>query len=238
VDIEATGYGGATTGAWACGPTARANYGGIGAEVTVHAHPEIRSDSEVVLHEDEGTEKTGLALSLGATAERRVFTILQCGGKFTQCAVPPAGVAYAGAAKLGWDFPEGGFRVGLLMWQNWGSPTDTTPGTAWLPDAQFWAGSMHSLRFEMGGGAYGPMTYLRPGAWVGFVGVPREGWEIGLRGTECVSGVGAGGGPRGDLTLAVPVTSALQVGVGGALSESLSGYLEPEGHLSLLVHVR
>ncbi len=230
VDVEGTTYGGAGSGGWACGPNARAKYGGIGAQVRVS--PNAKPDA--------GLGEEGINFVVGAAVEHRDFSLVDCGNQAgcdpAKTTLPPPGVAFGSAVKVGGDTRWFGIHAGVLVWQNWGSATDRTPSWLWFPELQLRLGRMDRFRGELGLGSYDAPTLLRPGAWAGIGVAPSPGWDLALRaGLATTSGAGTSGGFRGDLTLKIPVTDVLQVALGVALSQGLSE-VDPEGRVMLIVH--
>ena len=104
--LEAEGYAGSSVGQWACGPTARANYGGVGGHVRVYTDeqpgkprpPEEEPNGGALQAEAEGApavvapkaigseppeptpdlEPLGLSFGAGGAGEHRAFTRLAC----------------------------------------------------------------------------------------------------------------------------------------------------------------
>jgi hypothetical protein len=234
VDIEGTTYGGSASGGWACGPDTRVKYGGVGAEVRIH--PTARPEPGTNQAGDDG-----IVLSVGGAAEHRAYAFLDC----NQCSnagttVPPAGVVYGGTIKAGYDGRWIGVNGGLLLWQNLDTATDTSPTTNFFPELSLRVGPLDRFRAEIGIGSYGAPTILRPGLWAGVVGVLDPGWELAFHeSVEVATGAGASGGYRSDLTLKLPVTRELQVGLGGALTAGgLPGSVDQEGRVLLVAHIR
>jgi len=222
-DVDTGAYGGSASGGWACGPSARANYGGVGAEVRVHT-----ADAP-----DEGP-----VIAVAGAIEHRSYVRLDC--KPGPCrdslgegaTVPPPSTLGAASVKGGYDGKWVGFRLGALTWEHFSKADDRLPSLFVFPDCTLRIGPLESFRGEIGLGSYAMPTLLRPGAYLGVAYAPARRWEIAVHG-----GVHAtfddGSGFRGDASLRVPLTDDLQVGGGFALSSGTRELPEPEGRLLL-----
>lgn len=191
-----------------------------------------------------GVEKAedpdGAFVALAAAGEHRAFTLIDCGSN--PCSpsndvVPPSGMALGASARGGYDSRWFGLRLGVLTWQNWRDPTDTSAKWNVWPDASIRIGPTTSFRGEIGIGEYSLSTLLRPGFWIGFGYAPAPGWDIAVHGGANETFDGLVLGWRTDSALKVPISQALQLGVGSALSEGVGSGVNPEGRLSLIVHV-
>ena len=227
LDVEAAGYGGTASGGWACGPDARVKYGGGGGEVRVHSKA-TTDDPE-----------SGWSGALGGAVEDRAISYLDCGqecGSSPPPTVTSGGVVGAGAAKVGYDWRWFGVRGGVNAYEVWDARSDARPTLLALPSLIVRGGRVNGFHVEGGLGSYDVPTIMRPGLFLGAAYDFEPGWEIALHGGVHQTFDGSGGF-RGALTLKLPVTDAVQIGAGLALSEGAQSNVEPEAQAGVTVHV-
>jgi hypothetical protein len=255
--VEAEGYAGSSVGQWTCGPTARANYGGVGGQVRFYtedrvprrpedepqggaltpdpseesaATEDVAGEHEREREETLDLEPHGLSIGAGGGAEYRSYTRLACNE--TPCsaqvdAIPPTRLLGAGRAGLGYDWDYFGLRAGALVFQRWADNDDRSLTAAVLPDFDLRFGRRAGFHGSVGFGAYNLSTISRPGAYVG-IGYASGAWAADLR---------AGGhltfddqvGVRGDLSFRYGVSRVVAPGLGLAISSAQQ--ISPEGRL-------
>ena len=222
VDLQAEAYGGTASGGWACGPSARVNYGGVGGSIQVRPAATAKDAN------------TGLAFSATAAGEHRDYSLIDCAG--SDCTVPPSSFATGGSLKGGYDWDGLGFRAGVVVGQYWGNNEARSPTGMVLPDVSLRFGPLTRFRAEVGIGSWSPTTVLRPAIlWTGAAYTFHSGVDVSLHGGLNETFVGDVG-VRGDLAVAFPIAEDLLLGVGGALSTGDS-HPEPEGRVMLIAHV-
>jgi hypothetical protein len=207
--FEAEGYAGSSVGQWTCGPTARANYGGVGGHVRVYTDdqpaatppPEEQPDNGGALEADvDGAppvapvhaappepplviEPYGFSLGAGGAGEHRSFTRIACNE--TPCspkndAIPSAQLLGAGRADLGYDLRYFGVRLGVMAFQRWENGYDSSPTTSVLPDIELRFARRAGFHAGVGFGAYDASTNFRPGGYHS-LGYTGGGWDADLR---------------------------------------------------------
>lgn len=205
--VDAEGFAGSSVGQWTCGPTARANYGGVGGHVRVYTddqpaptppeeHPEnggaLEADVDggppVVVHAEPREppleiEPYGFSLGAGGAGESRSFTRVACND--TPCnpkndAIPRTQLLGAGRADLGYDGRYLGVRLGVMAFQRWENGYDGSPSVNVLPDIEFRFARRKGFHAGVGFGAYDASTNFRPGGYhsLGFTGAD---WDADLR---------------------------------------------------------
>jgi hypothetical protein len=202
-------------------------YGGGGGEVRVHSDATPQSPER------------GWWGSLGGALEGRSFTALGCGdqcGSGKPIVVPSGGAVGAGVAKLGYDLDLFGIRGGVNAYEVWSNNEDPRPTFRALPSLIVRGGRVTGLHLEGGLGSYDVPTMTRPGLWGGALWAFQPGWEIALHGGVHQTFDG-GGGARGALSLKLPLSDAVQIGAGLALSEGAQDRVEPEGQGTIAVHL-
>jgi hypothetical protein len=243
VDVEAGGYGGSSSGAWACGPRASAKFGGIGGEVQVRpfesspSTPPAPATSDGEAASDTSGEVTprdeGFVASGAGAVEYREYDLVHCND--SDCGadgtpVPPSGLLFGANLKAGYDWRWIGFRAGALVWEEFDDNEDRKPLVRALPDVALRIGPRDVIRGELGLGSYALPTLLRPGAYAGIGYSPAPRWDLALHGgihrTFDDSGTA-----RFDLALKAPLGARVQIGAGAALSEGTLGRVEPDGRL-------
>ena len=144
--IEAEGYAGSSVGQWTCGPTARANYGGVGGHARFYTDdqpakprpPEEEPNGGALQPDVEGAPPVRVETEPPRDAARsRAERLLHRSGRrrraprFTRVAcndvpcsaqndaIPPARLLGAGRADIGYDWEYFGFRLGALAFQRW-----------------------------------------------------------------------------------------------------------------------
>lgn len=231
IDVE--GYGGSSVGQWTCGPTARANYGGVGGHVRYYPEEPPPREVEAAVKDEPDLEPNGLSIGAGGGAEHRSFTRVAC--EDSPCSakdvMPPARVLGAGRASLGYDSRYIGFRLGALAFQRWDDNTDSSPTTAVLPDIDLRIGRRAGFHGGLGLGAYNVSTIFRPGGHLG-LGYASGRWAAELR-----SGVHLTFddelGVRGDLSARYSVNRVVAPGLGFAVSSAEQ--ISPEGRLFVVI---
>jgi len=250
--IEPEGYGGSTVGQWACGPTARSSYGGIGGHVRVYTDepkpkaapepeseekPELKPDLDPsapppaapeVRRETPDLEPHGPSFGGGGGAEYRDFTRLECDGACgSSDEIPPGRVLGAGRANVGWDWDYFGVRVGGLIFQRWNDNQDRSPTSYAIPDAELRLGRRAGFHGGLGFGAYNVSTIFRPGAYAS-MGYASGAWAADLRGG--IHAVFDGQlGARVDASVRYGVSRVVAPGLGFAVTGAER--LSPEGRL-------
>jgi hypothetical protein len=241
--VEAEAYAGSSVGQWTCGPTARANYGGMGGHARFYTDDRVPKPPEeeqaqggALKPEPEPPEETldlephGFSLGLGGGAEYRGYTRLACND--TPCsaqvdAIPPARLLGAGRAGFGYDWDYFGLRAGALVFQRWADNDDRSLTAIVLPDVDFRFGRRAGFHGGFGFGAYNVSTISRPGAYLA-LGYASGAWAADLR---------YGGhltfddqvGMRGDLSVRYGVSRVVAPGLGLAISSAEQ--ISPEGRL-------
>ena len=183
--VDAEGYAGSSVGQWTCGPTARANYGGVGGHVRVYTDdqpaptPEEQPDNGGALV----IEPYGFSLGAGGAGESRSFTRVACND--TPCdpkndTIPKTQVLGAGRADLGYDWKYFGMRLGVMAFQRWENGYDSSPTANVLPDVEFRFARRAGFHAGVGFGAYDASTNFRPGGYHS-LGYSGGGWDADLR---------------------------------------------------------
>ena len=224
-EIEGTGYFGEESGAWACGPSARVKYGGVGGEIRVR--PSAPTDP----HQAQEWYVAG-----GAAAEAQSYTLIECEHNPCQpgeAQLPPTTVLPATHLVGGYDWRWVGFRAGGQLWGRYTDHDAPTPRLTPWPEASLRLGPLDSVYVSAGIGSYNVPTLLRPGAYVGLGVVPAQGWNLDLHSGPVVL-VGGFVGVRNDVSLLVPILPPLRLGFGGAVTTSKYDAVLPEGRLSLV----
>ncbi len=204
--VEAEGYAGSSVGQWTCGPTARANYGGVGGHVRVYTDeqsppppPEeapnggaLEADvdgappvASVVVHDEprRDLEPYGFSFGAGGAGESRSFTRVLCSE--TPCspnkdAIPKTQLLGAGRAGMGYDWKYFGMRLGALAFQRWENGYDGSPTANVIPDVEFRFARRAGFHAGVGFGAYDASTTFRPGGYH-FLGYAGGDWAVDLR---------------------------------------------------------
>jgi hypothetical protein len=197
--VEATGYGGSSDANWACGPRSQANYGGVGARVSVHpAPPEpppalapsllpsadpaaavvnvppedapvVPVASEELRRAADDLREQGVAFDVSGAAEYRQFRF-QSGGRDNT--IPPDGYRATGGARVGWDGRNFGFRVGLSYYPYFNSESSKKLTGIAFPELAIRLGDRQNFAFSLGIGSYDPVLLLHPA--VGFMGLQKR----------------------------------------------------------------
>lgn len=255
--IDAEGYAGSSVGQWTCGPTARANYGGVGGHARIYTDdqpppappPEEQPNAGALEADVEGAppvapvepppepspnvEPHGVSIGVGGAGESRGFTRIACNE--TPCspkndAIPGTQVLGAGRADLGYDWKYFGMRFGALAFQRWENGYDRSPSINVLPDVEFRFARRAGFHAGVGFGAYDASTTFRPGGYhsLGYTG---GGWDVDLR----VGGHLVFDGQAG-LRAAASVRYALGSVVAPGLGVSMSSaeQIAPEGRVFLV----
>lgn len=252
--LEAEGYAGSSVGQWTCGPTARANYGGVGGHVRVYTDdqpsrtpqrsPPAPSSEEQPLEPpppvdppvreaELDLEPMGFSLGAGGAGEHRSFTRVACNE--TPCspkndAIPPGQLLGAGRANVGYDLKYFGVRVGALGYQRWANSNDRSPTAGVLPDVEFRFARRKGFHAGVGFGAYDASTNFRPGGYhtLGYATGP---FAVDLRiGGHLVFDDQAG--IRADLSMRYAIAGVVAPGLGLAVSSAEQ--TSPEGRFFIV----
>jgi hypothetical protein len=175
-DIEATGYGGANSGGWTCGPTARAKYVGAAVNVTISEHGRY--------HE----EGPGLLAVAGAAIERETvegdgpLQFDNCPARDTNCsALPPPSLLGAVHGRIGGGWRWFGIELGALGYQGWSSNTSQTPKWTAFPELEVRVGPPAVFYGVLGFGSDLPTTTRRPAILYTGIGGTYESVAMDLR---------------------------------------------------------
>ena len=245
VDVE--GQAGSTTGQWACGPTARVNYGSGGghARYYVEDQPPKRLEDRPAppatagggreRGDDDGKpdlEPHGLSIGGGGGLEYREYTRIACYGRPCDSGdvVPRPGVLGAGRANLGYDRDYFGVRLGALAFQLHSDSADRSPTSYVLPDVDLRFGRRAGFHGGLGFGAYNVATIFRPGAFLS-LGYASGGWAADLRGGVHVVFDGQLGG-RFDLGVRYGISRVVAPGIGVAVMSAEQ--ISPEGRVFIV----
>ena len=254
--IEADGYAGSSVGQWTCGPSARANYGGVGGQIRVYTDdrvarpPEDQPSNGGALLPDSNEaipqpppptpteeaaldiEPHGFWLGGGAGGEYRAFTRTACSDQpcSTNDVIPPSRLLGGGRASFGYDWDYFGMRAGALVFQRWASNVDGSPTSVVLPDANLRFGRRLGFHGELGFGAYDVATVMRPGLYVG-LGYASGAWAADVRGGAHQT-FDDQAGMRLDLSARYAVSRVVAPGLGVAVSSAQQ--ISPEGRLFLV----
>ncbi|MCU0657676.1 MAG: hypothetical protein MUF64_21175 [Polyangiaceae bacterium] len=167
-EVEGGLHGGTGAGNWACGPSARLNFGGLGARGRVWLSPQEQAAVDEAVRT--GALPRGFSVGAAAVAEARRYKLSACRqdpceGDARQ--VPPDSTVGAASISVGYDGEWVGARGGVLATQRFRRHTDRSPTLELLPDVALRVGKQQQLRGELGLGSYSIDTLLRPGLYVG-----------------------------------------------------------------------
>lgn len=150
-DVEGTGYGGTSTGGWACGPTATARYAGGAAHMMISERPR---------HDPNGP---GLMAIAGGSLEGESVRLLPGSAEGT---LDPGGTPTTAMGalhgRLGDEDQWFGFQIGVLGFQGWSGAGDRKPKWAAWPDLRFRVGPPAIVYGVLGFGSDMPSTVRRP----------------------------------------------------------------------------
>jgi|GEM_PF-243589 len=226
-EVEGGVHGGTASGAWACGPSARVKYAGLGARGRVwvgQKAPEIPGGNAV---------PEGFSVGAGVAGESRSYSLLQCNNGVCNSdqdrKVPPSGLVGAAALSGGYDGKNWGIRAGALVLQRYRDNSDTKPTLQAWPDVALRIGQLRGLRLDLGLGAYSTDTMLHPGVYVGGLMPVSERVELGLR-LGVHQNFDADSGVRGDFSARFKLGEATSLQVAGGASEGASR-ANPHGRL-------
>ena len=237
--IEAEGYAGSSVGQWTCGPSARANYGGVGGQIRVYTDDRVARPPEDVPSNGGAAEEAaldiephGFWLGGGGGGEYRAFTRTACSDRpcSTNDVIPPSRLLAGGRASFGYDWDYFGMRAGALVFQRWASNVDGSPTSVVLPDASLRFGRRLGFHSEVGFGAYDVATVMRPGLYVG-LGYASGAWAADVRGGVHQT-FDDQAGLRLDLSARYAVSRVVAPGLGIAVSSAQQ--ISPEGRLFLV----
>jgi hypothetical protein len=202
---EAT-YAGSSPGAWTCGPTGRANYGGLAGRVTETGRRPSRNRG------------AGLTVQAGAAAELEQVRIVDCRhGASSACGpddwrAPPTRLLAGGGLRVGYRWRYFGLLVGGSAYQAWPDHDATQPAWRGLPDAELQFGNAVDFDILLGVGTPTVTGYRRPA--VPYVGL---GFEVAHQRVELRAGNTRTGpdvfepAPRGDVVWFAPVGRRLRL---------------------------
>ncbi|HEX9295473.1 MAG TPA: hypothetical protein VF881_06545 [Polyangiaceae bacterium] len=239
LQVETSVYGGSASGQFpraGCSghpPAAALHYAGAGAQVRWRPH----------------SLRAGFVASAAGAIERNAYSLLSPGSA-GETNVPPVHARGAAGLRFGYDDDWLGLHGGGLAFQEFGevdtavcpagAPSCTSlpqavygsPGWRLWPDLMVRLGSLDAFRFELGVGAYGVSTLLRPGLYAGMGYARPLGWDFAAHFGYADSFHGKGGG-RLDVGVKMPLVEGLRIGLGGAVSEGYEDRSELEACLIL-----
>ncbi|HEY5241483.1 MAG TPA: hypothetical protein VIJ22_08465 [Polyangiaceae bacterium] len=162
-EAEGGPYGGSVPGHMTCGPDMRIAYGGVGGEIR-YSQARAAGQSDGVAFDVGGLVESERAWAVGCNTPECL------GDGFS-------GLAPSGRARIGYDWPGFGFRLGAILWTQpqTGQRLQPVP----VPDLALRVGAFDEVRFVLGFGAYDLPTYLRPGLYCGLLVPVGRGWELG-----------------------------------------------------------
>jgi hypothetical protein len=181
-------------------------------------------------------EQRGLALTAGAAAEARSYSLIACasgGCGGSGAVVPRSRVVVGGGGLFGYDDRYVGFHAGALAWQRFASGSDPAPTWSWVPQLVLRLGRLESVHGDLGLGSYDAATILRPGAYVGLSWVPLLGWECSVHAGVHQTFDGANG-LRGSLGVKAPLAARVKIGFTLSASSGNGDSIQPEGELVLV----
>ena len=228
VDVEATPYGGTTSGhlpsrgGCAFAPTVGTTFAGVGGRARLRQHAD-----------DDRTR--GLSVTAQGAVEHQSNS-LHAQGSDMQRAVPGDQAMGAAGVHVGYDWRYVGFHAGVIAREVNGEPSvpcdsgsadpaclarATYPGTrvTVFPDLRVRGGPSDGLHGEVGVGAYTPAMLHRPGVHIGLGYSTRAGHDLTAR-CGVQSTVGDDRALRCDLSGALPVHERVTLGLGGAVVPS------------------
>src|SRR5690349_19159780 len=114
-EVEGAAYGGTGAGAWACGPTGRINYGGVGGRVRV-----AQADAKIA-----GKGWVGEAAAAG---EYESIHIIGCGDCSAENRIaPPDDLEFGGHMRVGYHWEYFGAEIGAMGFEGYKNNTDRAP---------------------------------------------------------------------------------------------------------------
>ena len=133
LDADLVGYGGTSSGGWACGPSARVRYAGAAANALI---AERRSASGHV---------EGIFGMVGAAADHEAVTLFR-----NTCEYPgacpddsiPTRFLYGMHARIGYAEPTFAIQGGVTRFQAWNAPISTEPSFGWFPEIELRIGNL------------------------------------------------------------------------------------------------
>ncbi len=229
VEIGLNGYTGQGETAWACGPSARVKYGGLGGTLRwqqLRKMPRVSSPSLGV--------PEGLSLETSVVMEQRSFTLLSASSSTPAGSqLPPGAWMYAANFRYGYDWRYLGLRMGSLAFPVYKSNTQSSPSMQPFPELSLRAGPIDLVYGELGLGSYNLPTMTNPGVYAG-VGVNF--WQKATVMSHLLAALYSGtAGSRWDLSVRGVLTDHASFEMGGGLSLSgpSSSVHEPMGWVQL-----
>jgi hypothetical protein len=229
-EVEVAGYGGVSSGGWACGPTGHVAYGGVGTDVRL---------SQRGNRDPNGPGATGV---VGVGLEHQSF---ECDGGCNDYydeqgklrrSSPPDGLLVGARARGGYTWKHFGVEGGALVYQGFESADASEPSLGVFPELELQGGTHGetSIYGVAGLGSRGVTTHQRPGAYVG-VTAEGEAGRLDLRVGPARSGPSMldTSGQRIDLGGRVRVSEELSIRAGGAVSFP-EGTVDGEASLGLV----
>lgn len=229
-EVEVAGYGGTSTGGWACGPSGQVAYGGVG------------TDFRISQRKNRDPAGPGATAVVGAAVEHQSFECeAGCSEQVDELgnrkeSGPPDAVLVGARARGGYTWKHFGVEGGVLAYQGFEEATSIEPETRLFPELELQGGTHGdtSIYGVLGVGSRGVTTHQRPGMYGG-VTVDGEAGRLDLR-----LG-GARSGPavfndfdwRVDLSGRLPITEELGVRAGGAASFPETG-VDGEGSVGIV----
>ncbi|MDB4928520.1 MAG: hypothetical protein JWM10_1004 [Myxococcaceae bacterium] len=229
VDVEASPYGGSTSGrlppsgVCAYSPRVGTAFGGLGARARVR------------LMDDGNDRHHGLAVTAQAAVEAQSHTLLAPGSD-GQVNIPRDQAMAGGSLAVGYDWRYVGLQLGVGAREyhdNPDSPCTTATGAPsciraaqytstralFYPDVALRVGRAAGFHVDAGFGAYTPAVLLRPAGFMSLGYATNAGHELAIRCSA--QAVGSGDfSPRIDLSGAWPIGRRVIVGAGVAAVSS------------------
>ncbi|MDB4927915.1 MAG: hypothetical protein JWM10_399 [Myxococcaceae bacterium] len=229
VDVEATPYGGRTSGRLP--PSGICGYSsGVG---TAFAGLGVRARLRVLASADDRTR--GFTATAQGAVERQSNSLLAPGSDGERDVPPDQAMAGVGLG-FGYDWRYVGFHLGVGARESYayrvypcaasrgGRPGCDAPdnyhgAVSLYPDVTLRAGPSSGVHFDVIFGSYSVATLLRPGMYTGLGYTTQGGYElvahVGLQSTVANNYL-FGASPRFDLSGALPVTDHVLLGLGVA----------------------
>lgn len=229
-ELEAAEYVGSTTGAWTCGPTGRARYGGVGAQLDL---------SERAPTPWEGSGWVG---QLGAAAEVERVRLIQNDGSGPDHdgAPPPDALQMGGATRVGYRWHWFGLQLGAMAFSGWRRPSDAQPSPSAFPQLELAFGHELTQSLFLGVGGASTTTMRRPA--FAYIGLHKRFAEIHQL-------VFSGGlyrlgpslldtfGPRGDVVWRARVAPSLDLRFGCSINRGSDAGFNGEGSFGLALQL-
>lgn len=167
--MEGAAYGGRSVGAWACGPTAALNYGGMAGRVEVRGQKPTEADGP------------GVVVEVRGAAEVQSFELVHVDPESEaddRDVLPPTGWLGAGDLRVGYGWQYGGVKAGGHLFQRWAGHADAVPTLNLWPTAEVWGGVLGRYYGLIGLGSPWAATLMRPGIYGGGGWGDIEGYRL------------------------------------------------------------